>query len=85
MFSVSFFPLHIRGKEKSTTGGEASVKSSVVIRGSPQVRGPGSLSGMVGMGLENLREGEGVLRDLALLLHPGMESITALPGSTLEM
>lgn len=35
------------------------MKSSVVIRGSPKVKDPGGLSGMVGMGLENLREGGG--------------------------
>lgn len=57
----------------------------MVIRGSPNAKDPGSLSGMVGMGLENLREGEGLLWDLALLLHPGMEFITALPGCTLGM
>lgn len=54
MFSVAFFPLHIRGKEKSTIGGEASAKNPVVIRGSPKVKDPGSLGG-------NPREGDGYL------------------------
>lgn len=38
---------------------------------------------MAGIGVEGLREGEEALRDLALPLHPSMESITVLPGFTL--
>lgn len=60
------------------------MKSSVVIEGLLKAKDPGSLSGMVGMGVENLREGERVLRGLTHFLHPCMEPNTTLPAPVWE-